>query len=295
MRRSRTRLYVEVVLASSSAILLALTLVYPNWIERIFDVDPDAGSGELEWVIALGALVSTLVFGIAARREWRLVRRLMPPDPANPDLRVANVRRPAFDGPTDVVRELTRLVRAGDLVRPRVPPPAGEVLEPIRITGDVVGTLSANAARRALGAAAAARTNTEVVWSDGGDELAVDPAQVKVNTTAGAIAVVIPVRCDETGPATVEVAFAVGAPDRPAGLYAATEERPRGPAVIVDRWADALIAFAWSAVLELAGSLAGTLGRDAHGDKLIAGALVATDDGLEVVPVARHRLGRLQA
>jgi hypothetical protein len=64
---------------------------------------------------------------------------------------------------------------------------------------------------------------------------------------------------------------------------------------VVDRWADALIAFAWSAVLELVSSVAGTIGRDAHGDRLIPGALVATDDGLEVVPVARHRLGRLQS
>ena len=120
------------------------------------------------------------------------------------------------------------------------------------------------------------------------------PRCIEVKTTDGAISVVIPVRCDQTGPTTVEVAFAVGSPDRPAGLFAATEERPRGPAVIVDRWADALIAFAWSTVLELAGSLAGTLGRDESGDPLIPGALVAGADGLDVIPIARHRLGRLQ-
>jgi hypothetical protein len=201
----------------------------------------------------------------------------------------------AFDGPSEVVRELTRLLRAGELVRPTKPPLAGDRLETVRLSRDAVAVLSTGAARRALGAAAKARTNTEVVWSDGGDELAVDPAKIEVATTVGAIAVTVPVRCDETGPVTVEVTFAVGAPDRPAGLFAATSDRPRGPAVVVDRWADALIAFAWSAVLELASSVAGTIGRDAHGDRLIPGALVATDDGLEVVPVARHRLGRLQS
>ena len=201
----------------------------------------------------------------------------------------------AFDGPSEVVRELTRLMRAGELVRPTKPPLAGDRLETVRLSRDAVAVLSTGAARRALGAAAKARTNTEVVWSDGGDELAVDPAKIEVATTAGAIAVTVPVRCDETGQVTVEVTFAVGAPGSPAGLFAATSDRPRGPAVVVDRWADALIAFAWSAVLELATSVAGTIGRDAHGDRLIPGALVATDDGLEVVPVARHRLGRLQS
>ena len=201
----------------------------------------------------------------------------------------------AFDGPSEVVRELTRLLHAGELVRPTKPPVAGDRLETVRLSRDAVAVLSTGAARRALGAAAKARTNTEVVWSDGGDELAVDPAKIGVATTAGAIAVTVPVRCDETGPVSVEVTFAVGAPGRPAGLFAATSDRPRGPAVVVDRWADALIAFAWSAVLELVSSVAGTIGRDAHGDRLIPGALVATDDGLEVVPVARHRLGRLQS
>ena len=201
----------------------------------------------------------------------------------------------AFDGPSEVVRELTRLLHAGELVRPTKPPLAGDRLETVRLSRDAVAVLSTAAARRALGAAAKARTNTEVVWSNGGDELAVDPAKIEVATTAGAIAVTVPVRCDETGPVTFEVTFAVGAPGSPAGLFAATSDRPRGPAVVVDRWADALIAFAWSAVLELASSVAGTIGRDAHGDRLIPGALVATDDGLEVVPVARHRLGRLQS
>jgi hypothetical protein len=204
-------------------------------------------------------------------------------------------RTRGFDGPSEVVRELTRLLRTGDLVRPERPPVAGDRLEPVRLNRDAVAQLSTGAARRALGAAAKARATTEVVWSNGGDELAVEPAKIQVVTTAGAIAVTVPVRCDETGPAEVQVTFAVGAPDRPAGLFAATSDRPRGPAAIVDRWADALIAFAWSAVLELATSVAGTIGRDVHGDRLIPGALFATDDGLEVVPVARHRLGRLQS
>lgn len=72
MRRSR--LYVEAVLVLVSAFLLVLTIVVPDWIEVVFRVDPDAGSGELEWLIASGFALSTLGFGLAARREWRLSR-----------------------------------------------------------------------------------------------------------------------------------------------------------------------------------------------------------------------------
>ena len=92
---------------------------------------------------------------------------------------------------------------------------------------------------------------TEVVWVDGDSELAVGVAAVGVETTDGLVRVKIPVRCDETGPAAVEVVFAVGSPGRPAGVYASTYRRPVGPALIVDVWGEALVAFAWQTVLGL--------------------------------------------
>ena len=76
MRRTRILLYLESLLAALSAVLCVLTFAYPDWIERAFDVDPDGGGGALEWVIALGALVAALGFGLAARREWRLAARV---------------------------------------------------------------------------------------------------------------------------------------------------------------------------------------------------------------------------
>ena len=70
----RTRLSVDAVIAFTNAVFLLLTLVLPDWIEAVFRVDPDAGSGELEWLIAGGFALGTCGFGLSAGREWRLSR-----------------------------------------------------------------------------------------------------------------------------------------------------------------------------------------------------------------------------
>ncbi|MFI8828789.1 ABC transporter permease [Streptomyces sp. NPDC053431] len=67
----RPRFWAEVVLGSVAALLFVLTLVRRDWIELLFDVEPDAGSGALEWlVVALTALVAVLC-AVGARLEWR--------------------------------------------------------------------------------------------------------------------------------------------------------------------------------------------------------------------------------
>jgi hypothetical protein len=47
MERLRRRLRIEVVLAVISAVLCVLTLVFPEWIEELTGLEPDAGSGAL--------------------------------------------------------------------------------------------------------------------------------------------------------------------------------------------------------------------------------------------------------
>ena len=71
MKQLRRRLRVEVVLAVISAILCALTLVFPQWIEELTGLEPDAGSGALEWIIAGVFLVSAVVSAVLARRDHR--------------------------------------------------------------------------------------------------------------------------------------------------------------------------------------------------------------------------------
>jgi uncharacterized membrane protein len=71
VERLRRRLRVEVVLALVSAVLCALTLVSPEWIEELTGLEPDAGSGALEWIVAGVLLVAAVVSAALARRDYR--------------------------------------------------------------------------------------------------------------------------------------------------------------------------------------------------------------------------------
>jgi ABC-type thiamin/hydroxymethylpyrimidine transport system permease subunit len=71
MERLRRRLRIEVVLAVISAVLCVLTLVFPEWIEELTGLEPDAGSGALEWIIAGAFLVAAVVSAVLARRDYR--------------------------------------------------------------------------------------------------------------------------------------------------------------------------------------------------------------------------------
>ncbi|HWZ20582.1 MAG TPA: hypothetical protein VNW73_17430 [Ktedonobacteraceae bacterium] len=67
----RGRFWFETGLAIVTGILFVITLVWHNWIEIIFNVDPDQGSGLLEWLIVGALLVVTIVLFVLARYEWR--------------------------------------------------------------------------------------------------------------------------------------------------------------------------------------------------------------------------------
>ena len=64
----------EVVAAIASGAVSVVTLVWPDWIELVFGVDPDGGDGSLEWLVAGLAVGVTLTLCLLARREWRRVR-----------------------------------------------------------------------------------------------------------------------------------------------------------------------------------------------------------------------------
>ena len=65
------RFWLEVAGASVSAVLLGVTLIWPSWIELVFRVDPDSGSGLVEWFIVVVSLTVSVCASLLARRDWR--------------------------------------------------------------------------------------------------------------------------------------------------------------------------------------------------------------------------------
>lgn len=72
MRKAlRGRFWLETGMAIVTAILFLITLVWHNWSEVIFNIDPDQGSGAFEWLIVGILLVLTITLCVLARYEWR--------------------------------------------------------------------------------------------------------------------------------------------------------------------------------------------------------------------------------
>jgi hypothetical protein len=67
----KKRFWIEAILAGASGVFFLLTVLWDDWIEVVFGVDPDHGDGGAEWAIAIGAAVLAIVFGLAARIDWR--------------------------------------------------------------------------------------------------------------------------------------------------------------------------------------------------------------------------------
>ena len=66
--------WLETGIAVITAILFVITLVWRDWIEVIFNIDPDSGSGSLEWLVVGALLVVTLALITLAGYEWRRAR-----------------------------------------------------------------------------------------------------------------------------------------------------------------------------------------------------------------------------
>ncbi|CCK31827.1 hypothetical protein BN159_7448 [Streptomyces davaonensis JCM 4913] len=178
----------------------------------------------------------------------------------------------------------------------------GETAEPVLTDPKRAATLINLAARQAAVLRADGRPTPEpeelphaVLWREGADALLVEVGSVATRFATGLVTVLVPVRCDQVphGRAVVEVEFVVGSARRPTGLLAATSE-PRGPAVVIRRWGDALAALAWRAVLDTVGALAAATGRDTDGTALVPAALTADREGLSVQAQARHPVDRVR-
>lgn len=72
MKRGSSRLFsLELGAAFLGVVFALLTVVWNDWIEIVFNADPDRGSGSLEWMIVATCIVATATFALLARTEWR--------------------------------------------------------------------------------------------------------------------------------------------------------------------------------------------------------------------------------
>jgi hypothetical protein len=77
--RLRRRFWIEVIAFALASFVTVLTVARPDWIEAIFHVEPDAGSGALEVGISVVACTAAITFSLMARAEFR--RAGIPPVP----------------------------------------------------------------------------------------------------------------------------------------------------------------------------------------------------------------------
>lgn len=73
-RTRRIRYQIERALAVLCAVALAITLVVPDWIERLFEISPDGGDSSAEWALSIGLVIATVAFSLLARHDRRALR-----------------------------------------------------------------------------------------------------------------------------------------------------------------------------------------------------------------------------
>jgi len=57
-------------LAIAAALAALLTLVQGDWIEVVLRIEPDRGTGAVEWLIAAALMALAVAFAALARHEW---------------------------------------------------------------------------------------------------------------------------------------------------------------------------------------------------------------------------------
>lgn len=63
--------WVKSALAVATAVLAVVTAINAEWIEWLFGIDPDGGSGALEWAIVAAFAVTSVALAFAARADRR--------------------------------------------------------------------------------------------------------------------------------------------------------------------------------------------------------------------------------
>ena len=167
----------------------------------------------------------------------------------------------------------------------------GKTLDPINVSPAMLARIFGSALIVAAGLDLAKTDSPPppLLWSDGANRLLVHLDEFKVTCGDGFVDVMLIVECDQSKRDSVTSTFVTSSVKRPGGFIWATEDRPRGPAVVVDVWGGPLLALSWRALLEVACLAAESRGTDQFGRGLIPSTALATPDGLLVTPMAAHR------
>jgi hypothetical protein len=68
------RSFTEAGVAATLSLLAVLTAFHPNWIELVFGIDPDSGSGLIEWALVLVPALIAIACAAVAYRKWNSAR-----------------------------------------------------------------------------------------------------------------------------------------------------------------------------------------------------------------------------
>jgi hypothetical protein len=69
--QGRLRVWLSIGTAVLAFVLALVTVVWRDWIEIVFGMEPDAGSGALEWAIVAGLLATSGALTLVARHEHK--------------------------------------------------------------------------------------------------------------------------------------------------------------------------------------------------------------------------------
>jgi hypothetical protein len=129
-----------------------------------------------------------------------------------------------------------------------------------------------------------------VVWTQGDSELLIHSDKTRIGLSSGVVTLRITAECQEHGKMVIPVPIGVGTKQSPSGLVMSTFGDLEGPAELVEAWSDAIIAFAWEALLEVARVICSEIGKDKRGLPLVPGSIGAAPNQLLLQPVARFSL-----
>jgi hypothetical protein len=73
------RARIEGVIAIALGALALLTAIWPEWIEELTGLEPDAGNGAVEWLVVAILAGLALVVALFARRDLRAARAAVAP------------------------------------------------------------------------------------------------------------------------------------------------------------------------------------------------------------------------